>query len=293
MIAWLDRLAGGAAWLPYLAIALIALGGGFALVLLATSAGSPLHRSLERYRAALDADLRFLLSPTRAADVVRGQAIGIAVVVVAALLLASPLVLVAGFAIALVPYNVLRHRREQRIAAIELQLDGWLMVLSNALKAAPSLGEALTTSAGLTRAPMSEELDLTLKEIRLGSPLDEALLGLATRVKSRTLWGAVATLLVSRQTGGDVSRTLEESADTLREMARLEGVVRAKTADGRNQATVLSCIPFALVLAIHLIDPRWLAPLFTSTLGYAIVAAAGVLWLLGFGAARRILAVEV
>jgi tight adherence protein B len=293
MMGTLDRLAGGAAWLPYLAIALIATGGAAALVLLVSSPGSPIHRSLARYQAALDGHLRFLLSPTRAVDVVRAQAILIGAVVVAALVLASPLILVLAIAIALVPYHVARHRRERRIVAIELQLDGWLMVLSNALKAAPSLGEALATSAGLTRAPMSEELDLTLKEIRLGSPLDEALLGLATRVKSRTLWGAVATLLVSRQTGGDVSRTLEESADTLREMARLEGVVRAKTADGRNQATVLSCIPFGLVLAIHLIDPSWLAPLFTSTLGYAIVAAAGALWLLGFGAARRILAVEV
>jgi tight adherence protein B len=283
----------GKPWSGTLAIVLIGVGGAAALVLAVELPGTPIHRELARYRTTLDAHLRFLMSPLRAAQILWAQAIAIGALIALAVVVERPIVLLAAAAVALLPYDVLRRRRERRVVVLELQLDGWLMVLSNALKAAPSLGEAIATSAGLSRAPMSEELDLTLKEIRLGSPIDQALLNLANRVGSRTLWGAVATLIVSRQTGGDVSRTLEESADTLREMARLEGVVRAKTADGRNQAYVLGGIPFFLFAALHVIDPGWLDPLTRTPLGYSIVAAAGVLWLLGFVAARRILAVEV
>jgi tight adherence protein B len=105
--------------------------------------------------------------------------------------------------------------------------------------------------------------------------------------------GALATILVGRQTGGDLGRILEESASTLREMQRLEGVVRTKTAEGKSQAWVLGAIPFVLMLAIYWVDPNWLKPLGATTLGYLIIGVATSLWLSAILLARRILAVDV
>ena len=45
------------------------------------------------------------------------------------------------------------------MAKIEKQIDGWLLALANALKATPSLGEALGSSATLIQAPLSEEIE--------------------------------------------------------------------------------------------------------------------------------------
>jgi tight adherence protein B len=280
-------------WVAYAALALIAVGSGAALVLLWVTPGSPARRNLDRYEAALDKEIGFLLYRTTGARICRIQLALVAAALVATFLLQDAYLLLLVPLIAVTPLAVLQRRRDKRTARLEEQLDGWLMVLSNALKSSPSLGEALATSQTLSRAPMAEELDLVIKEIRLGSPTDQALRQMATRVGSRTLWGAVATLLVSRQTGGDVSRIIEDSAETLREMARLEGVVKSKTADGRAQAYVLGALPFVLLGAIHLIDPHWLSALGDSALGYLLTAAAAVLWVLGFLAARRILAVDV
>jgi tight adherence protein B len=279
-------------WIGDVAVALAGIGGAIALVMVVTDPRSGIRRRLAAYEAALNHELGFLLSRTTGAKIIRIQLGLICSVLVGAFLLEEAMLLVPIPFIGLLPIAALKRRRDKRIAHIELQLDGWLMVLSNALKAAPSLGEALATSASLSRAPISEEVDLALKEVALGAPTDQALLHMATRVNSRTLWGAVATLLVSRQTGGDVSRILEDSADTLREMARLEGVVKAKTADGRAQAYVLGALPFVLLAAIHLVDPTWLSAL-DSPLGYVIAAISATLWALGFAAARRILAVDV
>jgi tight adherence protein B len=292
--ASIDRfLAGNQSWIGYAALGLIAIGGAAALVLMWFGRDSGMRRRLLRYEAALDKEIGFLLLRTTGARISRIQLAATGAVLMAAFLLEDFYLLLLVPLIAGAPIAVLQRRRDKRIARIELQLDGWLMVLSNALKAAPSLGEALSTSQTLSRPPMSEELDLVIKEIRLGSPTDHALRQMATRVNSRTLWGAVATLLVSRQTGGDVSRIIEESAETLREMARLEGVVKTKTADGRAQAYVLGALPFVLLAAIHFIDPHWLSALGDSALGYLLTAAAAALWVLGFLAARRILAVDV
>ena len=290
----IDRaMAAGGEWIAYAAVGLIAVGGSLGLVLMAVTSDSALRSRLVRYEAALDRRLRFLLSRTTAVRVVRVQASLLAILLLASFLARDWFLLLLAPFIAGAPIVVLRRRADRRTLAIELQLDGWLVVLSNALKAAPSLGEALATSAGLARPPMSEEVDLVLKEARLGSPIDQALFHMGDRVESRLLWGAIATLLVARQTGGDVSRILEETAGTLREMARLEGVVKTKTADARVQAYVLAGVPFGLLAAIHLIDPTWLSALGDSAMGGLIVAGAAALWVLGFLSARKILAVDL
>jgi tight adherence protein B len=286
-------VAANESWVGFAAIAMIAIAGSAAMMLVALDPNSGVRRRLARYEAALDKEIEFLLYRTTGQKIARIQLCIIAGILIGAFLLNDVFFLALLPFVAIIPIAVLQRRRDKRIAAIELQLDGWLMVLSNALKAAPSLGEALATSQSLSRPPMSEEIDLVLKEIRLGNPTDQALLHMAARCNSRTLWGAVATLLVSRQTGGDVSRILEDSADTLREMARLEGVVKTKTADGRAQAYVLGVLPVFLLAAIHFVDPNWLSALGSSALGYLITIAAATLWILGFLSARRILAVDI
>lgn len=286
-------VAANESWIGFASIAMIAIAGTAALMIVALDPSSGVRRRLARYEAALDKEIEFLLYRTTGQKIARIQLYIVAGVLIGSFLLNDVFFLALLPFVVIIPIAVLQRRRDKRIAAIELQLDGWLMVLSNALKAAPSLGEALATSQSLSRPPMSEEVDLVLKEIRLGNPTDQALLHMAARCNSRTLWGAVATLLVSRQTGGDVSRILEDSADTLREMARLEGVVKTKTADGRAQAYVLGVLPVFLLAAIHFVDPNWLSALGSNALGYLITIAAATLWILGFLSARRILAVDI
>ena len=191
------------------------------------------------------------------------------------------------------PLVVLRSKHDERVRLLEESLDGWLLMLANALKASPSLGEALQSSAKLIRPPFSEELDLVIKENKLGTPLDQALLNMSTRIKSRIISSSLATVLVGRQTGGDLPSILEQSASTLREMARLEGVVRTKTAEGKMQATVLAVIPFVLLFALHQVDNNWLRPLFQTTIGYVVLMAATILWASAILVARRILTVDI
>src|SRR5690606_6053764 len=115
--------------------------------------------------------------------------------------------------------------------------------------------------------------------MKLGTPLDQAVLNMSTRIKSRVISSSLATILVGRQTGGDLPAILEQSASTLREMARLEGVVRTKTAEGKMQAIVLAAIPFVLLFAIHQVDNNWLTPLFDGGfLGTMVIVVATILW---------------
>ena len=104
---------------------------------------------------------------------------------------------------------------------------------------------------------------------------------------------AVAAAIMGRRTGGDLPTILESTAKTLREIARLEGVVRTKTAEGRNQALVMGLVPPFLVVALHKIDPSWLEPMWHDPIGWALLGAAGVLEIGAVMLIRKIMAVDI
>ena len=252
----------------------------------------PLRTLVTRYTGDLDRQLRFLRSPISGVQVLMWQMFGLLL----CLLLTNFVAPIFGmliFGVAAGPFLQIRHLREQRVVRMEQQLDGWLLMLANALRAVPSIGDALASSQALLHAPISQELDVVLKEYKLGTPLDIALRNMAERVKSRVISTAVTMLQVARRTGGDLPTTLETSAASLRELARLEGVVRTKTADGRNQAMVVGALPLVVIAALYFVQPDLLMPLFQSLKGNIILGIAIALWAGAIASAIKILKVDI
>ncbi|HEY5961761.1 MAG TPA: type II secretion system F family protein, partial [Polyangiaceae bacterium] len=113
------------------------------------------------------------------------------------------------------------------------------------------------------------------------------------RVGSKTLFGAVMALQIARNSGGNLPETLENAASALREMARLEGVVRTKTAEGKAQAFVIGGIPIPMVVGIHLMDEHYFEPIVKTFTGHLVIGAALLLWIFAILLSLKILAVDI
>ena len=248
---------------------------------------------VRRYLGELDKSLRFLHSPIKGAHIFMGQvALGLGLFT-CTLWLRDVLWLLPLLAIILAPKVFLNKATSRRVSMVEAQVEPWVNAVANALKASPSLGEAICSTTTLVPAPMSQELDVLVKEYVLGTPLDQALENLNQRITSNVLNGTVTALKIARRTGGNLPEMLESAAGSLRESARLEGVVRSKTAEGKAQAFVIGMIPIPMVLGVREIDPRFFDPLFHSFLGQLIMAGAAVLWVLATLLTRKILDVDI
>lgn len=278
------------AW-AYAGAGLAVAGGAVALYLSLCAPDSALRRSVGRYVESLNRDLRFLMIDGSGTRILQAQVAVALAAAVASLWLGVALALVPVAAIA--PRYWLRRARRQRVERIEQQLDGWLLMLANMLRATGSLGDAIRATADLVHGPLAQELDLALKEIRLGSSLEQALTAMAARIDSRVVSTNVATLLVGRTTGGELATLLEESAAALREMARLEGVVRTKTAQGKAQLFVLVAAPIVLMGAFRAVDPHFFDPLYHTPIGTVVLATAVALWLGALVWARKVLSVDL
>jgi tight adherence protein B len=187
----------------------------------------------------------------------------------------------------------LNMNRVKRVNRIDEQLDGWVTALANALKATPAIGEAIASTVSVVEPPIRQELDLAMKEYYLGTPLDQTLVNMADRIGSRTVRTVVTTLIVARTSGGNLPQTLESAAASLREMARLEGVVRSKTAEGKAQAYVISAIPIPVYFGLRSMQPEFYRVLETTNFGNFLFFIAGVFWVSAALLARKILAVDI
>lgn len=280
-------------WLGRATAVLVALTLALGGALLFGSRESSGQHAVRTYLGSIDSKLKLLRSSAQGSHVVGAQIAVAVIALVSAILLGQWPVLLFVPAVAFGPKVLLDRRVASRVSQIEAQIEPWLVAIANALKASSSLSDAIASTTPLIPAPMRDEVDLLIKEYELGTPLDQALDNLAGRLQSRTLSGSVLALKVARRSGGNLSEMLENAAAALRELARLEGVVRTKTAEGKAQAFVISAIPAPMLLGIRAIDRHFFDPLFGTFLGNLILAGAAALWAVAILAARKIVAVDV
>ncbi len=90
---------------------------------------------------------------------------------------------------------------------------------------------------------------------------------MAERVGSDDLKWAVIAINVQREVGGNLAEVLDIVANTVRERAYIRRQVQVLSAEGRISVAILAGLPFVIALYISIVQPEYIAPLFTTTAG--------------------------
>lgn len=272
---------------------LVATGLGAIAYGLAGRARPPGRAQLEQYMAFLDRNIRVCFLRTSAAKIVRVQALVVLATLAAGVALGTPLALLAAGLACALPGLYLHLVRGKRTAAFNVEADDFVLALGNALKAVPSIGAALAAVVPILRDPVRQEINLVLGELRVGSSVDQALLDASARVESDAFDAAVCALLVGRRVGGDLPKILMTTAGTIREMNRLESLVRTKTAESRAQLWVLACFPIGIAAVFSVLSPQYFDPLQNSFAGQLILVITVALWISAIVVARALTKVDL
>lgn len=276
---------------PWACIALLAVGCAIAAYL--AIAGGPIEQIWRRHTRHLQTYFSALFinaSPARlaACHMAACAALLILAGLTSSLSLAFLVPVLAGFP----SFYLERWQLKKRVLLSE-QLAPWLTILSNSLKSAPNITDAFEASTALVQSPLREEIELLIKEVQMGEHLEFAMKRSAERIRSPLYSSVMTTLLIGRKSGGNLPKILSESSGILREMERLEGVVRTKTAEGKSQTFVMALLPFVIVAALHRVDPTMLPKLLESRGGMIILTISIGLWLGSIALARRIVQVDI
>ena len=201
--------------------------------------------------------------------------------------------LVAAIVLALTPRGVLRWLRKRRVEHIEQQLPDALQMLAGTARAGLSLPAAIRQVSAELTPPLQQELLLVQHEQRLGVSLDDALENLARRVPAQPVKLMVSAMRIANETGGGLAETLERTATTLRSQHAMELKILALTAQGKLQAWVVGLLPVFLLWVLNRMEPAAMSQLWTTPLGWGVLAAVMVMEFIGVLLIRRIVAIDI
>jgi tight adherence protein B len=176
---------------------------------------------------------------------------------------------------------------------MEEQLPEALDFLARSMRAGHAFSISLEMLGGETPEPLGQEIRVLFNELNLGAPLEPALAGLAARVPLLDVQLFVSSVLLQRQTGGNLSEILMRLAFVIRERFRLKGHVLAASAHGRLTAIVLTVLPLVLMVALLFIAPGYLQGMAADSTGRWMILGALVAQGLGFYFIRKIVNIKV
>jgi tight adherence protein B len=202
----------------------------------------------------------------------------------------ASLLAVAGF---FAPAAAVRFYRRRRVKLFNAQLTDALQQMSNALRAGLTFQQAMDQVGRESNAPLRQEFGLFTKEVKLGVPVEEALVNLSNRVGSEDLELVATSTNIARQLGGNMAEMFETIAATIRERFRLEGKISALTSQGKLQGWIVALMPLAIGLTLNIRNPELMEPMFETAYGYIVVSLIVVLEAIGFLFIRRIVAIDV
>lgn len=203
-----------------------------------------------------------------------------------------PALAVAGV-IGVSPPFVYRHLKKRRIKKLVLQLPDALLSLAGSLKAGASMAQALDITVQEESAPIAQELDLFLKELRVGVAFDQALDNLASRMPAQDLQLVVAGMKISSEIGGNIAEVLDRLASTIRRKHEMEGKIDALTSQGKLQGIIMTALPVFLALVLYHMEPVHMSRLYTEWFGWVVIAVIVMLEAIGYFFIRKIVSIDV
>jgi tight adherence protein B len=204
--------------------------------------------------------------------------------------LVAVLMTIFGF---FLPMLLVKYYRRRRIRKFNTQLVDALQAMANAFKAGLTFPQAIEHVSKEAPPPLSQEFSLFVKEVKLGVPLEEALINMGKRVGSDDLELVVVSTNIARQLGGNMAEMFETISATIRERFRLEGKIDAITSQGKLQGWVVSAMPAVLGLVLNSMRPDLMQPMLNHIFGYVLVACICVMEALGVLIIRRIVNIDI
>lgn len=191
------------------------------------------------------------------------------------------------------PIILVKHYRKRRIKRFNVQLVDALQAMANAFKAGLTFPQAIEHVAREAQPPLSQEFGLFVKEVKLGVPLEEALINMGRRVGSDDLELVVVATNIARQLGGNMAEMFETISSVIRERFRLEGKIDALTAQGKLQGWVVAAMPAILGMVLNYMRPDLMEPMMDHWFGYVLVTVIAIMEVLGVIIIRRIVNIDI
>lgn len=192
----------------------------------------------------------------------------------------------------IMPPMFVRSRRKKQLALFESQLGDALMLIGNCLRSGLTFQQALGSIAKEMQDPIAKEFARVVKEIQLGTSMEDALENMLRRIDSQELMLTISAVQIQHQVGGNLMEVLQNISSTIVDRQKLKSDIKVMTASGRTSGLIIGMLPVAIGGILMLVNDEYIQTFFTTSAGTIMLAAAAALEVIGFLVIRKIINIK-
>jgi len=156
------------------------------------------------------------------------------------------------------------------------------------LRAGLPVSAAIRTIGAEGPPPVNQVFSVIADRVEIGIPLEEALRMTGKELGLDDFRFFAAVVALQRSTGGNLAQTLELLAEIMRKRRAMRLKARATTGEVRASAYILGSMPFMIIIALLVLSPDYLEPLFSDPRGHIVLATAAGSLTLAFYTMRKL-----
>jgi len=190
------------------------------------------------------------------------------------------------------PKLYLEYKKKEYITQYYKSMIDFLESIISNLKSGLSIIKALQIYAQREKGPSGNEISIILKKVELGKSLQDALWELSERIPLRENQIMISAIANGIETGGNITEILENILQTIRKREELNREIKALTSQGILSGLIVGLLPFLLVAALLFIDPDFIKPLFSTTMGNILLITAIIMEIIGAFFIKKIIDIK-
>jgi tight adherence protein B len=198
-----------------------------------------------------------------------------------------------GICFGFLPFFYAKVKKDRRMRRFEEQLPEALELLARSLRAGHALTGGLQMVAQEFADPLGTEFGRVLAQVSLGVSVEQALRGLTERIDCPDLKFLTVSVLIQRETGGNLAEILDSIGRLIRERFKLQGRIRTLSAEGRLSAYILIALPIFVALVLSFVNPRYISTLGTDPAGKVLIFIALMMMAIGILIIKRMVGIRV
>lgn len=166
-----------------------------------------------------------------------------------------------------IPHFVVGMKAKRRLKAfIQLFPDG-IDLIVRGLRSGLPVSESVKLVAQEVPEPVSSIFQSIADQMKLGVTLEDAMAEVARKLQCTEFNFFVTSIVLQRETGGNLSEILNNLSDVLRKRFMMRMKIKAMTSEAKASTYIVGALPFVVMIAVMIMSPGYMDPLFDDKRG--------------------------
>jgi tight adherence protein B len=187
------------------------------------------------------------------------------------------------------PRWVLNYLSKKRQKKFIQEFANAIDIIVRGVKSGLPLNDCIGMIARESPDPVGPEFARIVEEQKVGVPLGKALERMYERMPLQEVNFMSIVITIQQSSGGNLAEALQNLSSVLRERKKLEGKVRAFSAEAKSSAMIIGALPIIVMGLVYLIKPGYMTVLFVEPVGNMLLAASAFWMMMGVLVMRKMI----